>query len=415
LLIEKFYGGKFFMDVTLLNAIEATLPKLRLFIEKQIQITGSPFYNALKTKSVENGGEFYKFPMSDSVNSSVQITSDEIATLAGGGVTPFSGVLDTVGIMGYLRISHKALNKKYDSNLSALKSLLSFQIEILIDTVKFYLERGVNLSSDNVLAEVVSVSGANVTVDNALFLKPNEGVSVYKTGSLVGSSVIKDIDYVNNVITLADVLTLTAGSKITTFAGLNKGMVGLNDIFATTAAKPSIYGIQKSEHKSLQSELLTAAGINPGDQHINDVMLQTVINRVQSTHRSKIDMIQTSDTGLLAYQQYLQEFNRNIQVMDLKGGFKSISFNGIPVVSSPFKAGLEIDFLDTSKFFLLKDGADGFADKNGNANGLLRSENQTAFSTQYIMYRNLGCVNPGGHGRLSGFLGAGEVVDNDAA
>ena len=91
----------------------------------------------------------------------------------------------------------------------------------------------------------------------------------------------------------------------------------------------------------------------------------------------------------------------NVDVMNLEGGFKAISYNGIPVVTDRFAPEGNMYILNTSEFTLHQlcdwrwlEGDDGRV--------LKQVANKPVFTATLVKYADLLCEKPMGQGLITG-------------
>ena len=102
-----------------------------------------------------------------------------------------------------------------------------------------------------------------------------------------------------------------------------------------------------------------------------------------------------------AYQDYLITNRSNIDVMNLQGGYKAISYNGIPVVSDRFAPEGTMYILNTSDFHLHQlcdwrwlEGDDGRVIK--------QVANKPVYTATLVKYADMICDRPIGQAVISG-------------
>ena len=106
-----------------------------------------------------------------------------------------------------------------------------------------------------------------------------------------------------------------------------------------------------------------------------------------------------------AFQQHLATYKRNVDVMDLKGGYKAISYNGIPIVSDRFCPGGTMYLLNTKDFALHQlcdwkwlEGEDGSV--------LKQTAGKPTYTATLVKYADLICSRPCGQAMLTGITEA---------
>ena len=83
---------------------------------------------------------------------------------------------------------------------------------------------------------------------------------------------------------------------------------------------------------------------------ISDIKIQKAIDSAEEKSGGQIDFITCSYGVRRAYQEYLETSKRNISPVELEGGFKTISYSGIPVVADRYCPDGTMYLLDTKVF-----------------------------------------------------------------
>ena len=104
-----------------------------------------------------------------------------------------------------------------------------------------------------------------------------------------------------------------------------------------------------------------------------------------------------------AFQNHLATYKRNVDVMELKGGYKAISYNGIPIVSDRFCPEGTMYLLNSEDFTLHQlcdwawlEGEDGKI--------LKQNANKPTYSATLVKYADLLCNKPCGQAMLTGII-----------
>ncbi|MBQ7642910.1 MAG: phage major capsid protein, partial [Clostridia bacterium] len=102
---------------------------------------------------------------------------------------------------------------------------------------------------------------------------------------------------------------------------------------------------------------------------------------------------------------HLASYKRNIDVLDLKGGYKAISYNGIPIISDRFcPAGTM--YLLNSQDFALHQLCDWKWLEGENGKVLTQVAGKAAYTATLVKYADLVCVRPCGQAMLTGITEA---------
>jgi hypothetical protein len=202
---------------------------------------------------------------------------------------------------------------------------------------------------------------------------------------------IVSVDRAANTVTVLGTVTLTGEGFITVQGSFNRELCGLGAIFGDSE---TLYGLKRSEHKWLKPHKFEA-------EYISDTVIQKAIDAMEEVSGSTADFIVCSAGVKRAYQSYLSSCRTNSNVMDLDGGYKAITYNGIPIVSDRFCPEGTMYVLNTKDFHLHQlcdwrwlEGDDGKVLKQING--------KPVYSATLVKYVDLICDRPIGQAVITG-------------
>ena len=217
----------------------------------------------------------------------------------------------------------------------------------------------------------------------------------------IGAKRIVSIDRPNCKITLSGA-TVTAsqlpeGSYITVQNSFDNEITGLKAIFDPNVTK--LYGLEKSQNSWMQPYVLENAG------EIDEITLQTALDTIEENSGSGVNFIVCSWGVRRALQKLFAKNNRNVDVMELAGGYKAMSYNGIPVVADRFCPKGTMYMLNTDDFTLhqLCDWQ-WLAGEDGKI--LKQVAGKPVYTATLVKYADLICARPNGQGMISGITEA---------
>lgn len=246
-------------------------------------------------------------------------------------------------LFGQIEISDKAIRASQDGR-GAFTDLLNAELEGLLTASKFNLGRMLYGDGSGLLATFSADSSNNVLCDSVRNVIEGLVVDVYKTdGTKKGTARIKYVDRAAKKITLdSSAITLAAGDKMYVQGSKDKEITGIGALFNGT----SIYGVQKSAHPFL----------NPYSKNVNgaidEIAIQEAIDALENEAGSTVDFIACSQEAKYSYIDYMASYKRNIDVMELDGGFKTLAYNGMPFVYDRFVPEGSMYLLNTKAFKL---------------------------------------------------------------
>lgn len=309
-------------------------------------------------------------------------------------------VLTLKNLYGTIEISDKAIRAS-ENNSGAFVNLLEAEMEGLVKASKFNFGRMLFGDGSGVIAKAAAQSGNVITVDGVKNVMEGMVVDVVSASTkavVVHARRIVDVDRAAKKITLGGATLSTvvsSGDYITVQGSYGNELTGLGAIFGDTE---TLYGLKRSSNKWLTPYKATATSLT-------DVVIQKAIDTLDEVAGSTADFIVCSGGVKRAYQDYLITNRSNVDVMNLQGGYKAISYNGIPVVSDRFAPEGTMYILNTADFHLHQlcdwrwlEGDDGRVIK--------QVANKPVYTATLVKYADLICDRPIGQAMISGITEA---------
>jgi hypothetical protein len=94
-----------------------------------------------------------------------------------------------------------------------------------------------------------------------------------------------------------------------------------------------------------------------------------------------------------ALVEHLSSYRRNVDFMEVTGGFKAVSFNGIPVIASPYAEKRSM-YLINSKDFTLHQLCDWKWLENEDGKVLKQVADKPVYKATLVKYAELICSRP---------------------
>lgn len=346
------------------------------------------------------------------VNGGIGAGSETGALPTAGGNNYEKFTLELKNLYGKIDISDKAIRASM-SSAGAFVNLLNAEMEGLIKASSFNMGRMLYGDGKGLLAKIsdnaVSASGVTTfTVDDVSALAEGMIVDILTSAGVVKSGAVK----ITNVNRGSKVITVAVGGftaselKVTTsqttqyyFAvqgSFGKELTGLGAIFDTNLS--TLYGLKRAEN-SWMNPYVKECGSSSTMADITDITMQSVIDYLEENFGSQVDFIVCSSGVKRNYQSYLNTYRSNIDIMDLAGGFKALSYNGIPVVSDRFAPKNTMYMLNTDEFKLHQlcdwkwlEGEDGRVIK--------QNAGTPTYSATLVKYADLICDKPCGQAKI---------------
>lgn len=308
-------------------------------------------------------------------------------------------VLTLKNLYGTIEISDKAIRAS-ENNVGAFVNLLNAEMEGLVKSSSFNFGRMLFGDGNGVLAKVASITSGVITVNSVKNVA--EGMMIdfrNASGAVIAAAGVRritSVDRTNKTISVSGtVLTTTevpANSLVCIQGSYGQEITGLGAIFNTSG---SLYGLSKTDNKWLNPYIKTSVG------SLTEEKIQEAIDYLDETAGSKVNFIVCSYGVKRAFQKLMNTYKKNVDVMELEGGYKTISYNGIPVVADRFCPDGTMYLLNTDDFTLHQlcdwqwlEGEDGKVIK--------QVAGKPVYTATLVKYADLLCDRPCGQGMLSG-------------
>lgn len=303
--------------------------------------------------------------------------------------------LELKNLYGSIEISDKAIRAS-ENNTGAFVNLLNAEMEGLLKASKFNLGRMLYGDGSGKLAQITDTTTDKnvITVDNIKNLIEGMVVDVYKSnGTAVSKSIrILSIDRSAHKISLSGKVTVASGDYITVQNSQGYELTGLGAIFSDA----DLYGIPRTGNQWLKPYMKS----NVGTMDISTI--QSAIDYVDEVAGSAIDMIICSYDVKRMYLENLNSNRTNIDFMNIDGGYKAMSYNGIPLVSDRFVKDGEMYLLNTGDFKLHQLCDWRWLEGDG-GRVIKQKQGSPTYTATLVKYADMICDRPIGQAKLSGF------------
>lgn len=379
-----------------LQTAESALKNVYLgVVANQLNVKANPLLAKIKQSTKDVWGKEVRKLAPFGINGGIGAGSETDALPSSSANSYVQFVADLKNLYGKIELSDKAIRASAN-NIGAFVNLLSDEMEGLVKASSFNLGRMLYGDGSGLLATVKSHASKVITCDKVNNMIEGMLIDVYNTSSTkVNTNPLKIVyvDRVNNTVTYESSETLTINENFTLYVQGSKGyeISGLGKIFSSD---DTIYGVSRTAHPWLK------AYISSSETEISDILIQEAIDFLDMNVDSQINFIACSSQVRRAYQEYLGAYRRNIEVMTLDGGYKTISHNGIPVVADRFVENDTMYLLNTNDFTLHQlcdwkwlEGEDGRI--------LKQNQGYPTYSATLVKYAELICDKPCGQAKIS--------------
>ncbi len=308
-------------------------------------------------------------------------------------------VAELKNLYGQLEISDKAI-RATSNNITSFVNLLNDEMQRLIEAGNFNLGRMIyGMGSGEVFSVteinesekslVVDIPG-NVVEGMPLILRGYDGTFSDDAGVYM----VEYVDKANAKVYLDKAnfssYKIGAGTKAYIPNSKDKEITGIEALFSIN----SYYGLNKTDYKWLNPYKR-----NSGKVYISDTLIQEGIDAVEMTSGSRINYIATDVGTKRVYQEYLSAYRRNVDIAELAGGYKTITYNGIPVVGEKHVKSGVMYLLNTNDFtmYQLCDWK-WLEDESGRI--LRQNPGYATYTATLVKYCELLCERPCGQGKI---------------
>jgi hypothetical protein len=373
-------------------------------IVEQLNYKINPFYANIEANAEEVEGSDIKMAMKYGRSGGVgnRAEDGDLPTPGHRKITQVS--YDTKNVFGRLMITDKMM-KIGKTSKSAFVNVLENALSDTMQDCKDMAGRELFMDGKGILATCTAVGPVNV-----IPLAADPGVQYLAEGMIidicdnvgtvkVAAREITIVDKKTNSITLAGTAVTVLATDVIVISG-NYGIefTGLDAVFKDTGL---LYGKDRATYKFL------IPNITAVDGSMDELQLQTGIDDAETRAGSTIDFIIASYGVARAYQYLMGTLRSNIETMELKGGYKTMTYNGIPFTRDKYCQKGRLYELAKGDWKIQQLGDWSWMDEDGAI--LHRVSGKAAYEATLIKYMDLGNRRPAGQTLLTGITELSEV------
>ncbi len=391
--------------VTLQTAENALKTVYLGVVSDQLNINSNPLLSKIKQSTADVWGKEIRKLAPFGINGGIGAGTEDGNLPKANGNNYVQFVSSLKNLYGTIEISDKAIRAS-ENNAGAFVNLLNAEMEGLIKASNYNLSRMLyGDGSGTITTNFTHTAGSNVisTPDVKKFM---EGMilSIYSTADedyKPGCDYVKvtKVDRLNNKVYFDKSFVTTLDSTEDYFVvqgSYQLEITGLGKIFQQGG---TLYGVNRNDHPWMNAYVKNEVG------EISETKIQTAIDELEEVTGSVIDFITCSSGVKRAYQEHLSTFKRNVDVMELNGGYKAISYGGIPLISDRFIDADTMYLLNTKEFTLHQlcdwqwlEGDDGKI--------IRQNIGKPTYTATLVKYADLICDKPNGQAKLTGIVTA---------
>lgn len=300
-------------------------------LRAQVNDKASPFVAQLERDSEHVEGSKIKMALAYGVSGGIGNRPD-IGPLPTANPRKFKQAeWETKNVFGVFSLSDKSIQASR-SNRGAFAQALTYSMESLEKDLKVNLSRQTMGTSAGAMGTISAVSSDGTThtctISNIKNFFEGQLIDCY-TGDTkdTDTAEITIVDRDNSTITFVSD-TAPEANDVVYIAG-NKGLE-LTGIQEVLTADNSIYGIDRATYKFFNPSVVAV------NNEISEIAIQKGIDDAQDDAGNVIDFLLADKGVVRGYMNLLSAMKTIVNTIELKGGFKAPSFNGLPMVGDKF-------------------------------------------------------------------------------
>ena len=361
-------------------------------VSDQLNLSANPLLAKIGRTTADVWGKDVRKLVRYGVNGGIGAGTEEGALPSAGGNRYAQFTASLKNLYGTVEISDKAIRASAN-NEGAFVNLLNDEMEGLVKSSSFNFGRMLFGDGSGKLATVTLVSGTEYTVDSVIALAEGMIVDLYASGSAIATGrTVVAVDRSAKKITLSGASVTGAKDAVVVLQnsyGLE--LTGLGAIFSDSA---TLYGVTRAGNPWMNPYTETAVGA------ITENKIQKAMDKVEENAGSAVNFIVCSWGVRRALINELSK-SRHTETLELEGGFRALSFNGIPVVADRFCPEGTMYLLNTEDFRLHQ--LCDWQWPEGEEGKILRQKaSKPVYTATLVKYAELICSRPCGQAKLSG-------------
>lgn len=164
----------------------------------------------------------------------------------------------------------------------------------------------------------------------------------------------------------------------------NMGLSGI--VAATDPAGGALQGLAVATYPWWKANALSNSGTN---RAISEILIQTAIDTTEQMSSGNVTAIYTTYGARRAYQALLSANKSYVNPMELKGGYKALDYNGLPMIADKDCPANKLFLTDENKLKIYRLSDTEWMDDDGAI--LSRVSGEDAYEAVLYLYQELGC------------------------
>lgn len=369
-------------------------------VSEALNLNVNPLLAQIKQSVADVWGKDVRKLVRYGINGGIGAGTETGALPAAGGNNYVQFVSSLKNLYGTIEISDKAIRASAN-NEGAFVNLLNDEMQSLVRSSAFNFGRMLYGDGSGKLCAVSAVaSGNKITVDSVTGLAEGMIVDFYTASGAVISGAtgrtVLSVDRAEKIVVVdGSALSTTivpVGSAVVLQHSHDCELTGLGAIFSDSE---TLYGVNRATHPWMKPYIKTETGM------LDENSLQTAIDSIEENSGSNINFIVCSRGVKRALAAYYNQYKTYAPTMEIKGGYKALSFNGIPVVADRFCPAGTLYMLNTDDF-CLHQLCDWQWLENEDGKILKQIAGKPVYTATLVKYAELVCSRPFGQGMLTG-------------
>ena len=363
-------------------------------VSDQLNKGVNPFLAMIKNTTSDVWGRDVRKAVRFGVNGGIGAGTEDGKLPTAGGNRYAQFVSTLKNLYGTIEISDKAIRASANSE-GAFVNLLNDEMEELVRSSSFNFGRMLFGDGTGKLATITGGASENsLKVDDTIYLQEGMIVDIYNSGNVLaaGGRTILNIDRSTKSVTLSGEDTAVTDGYIVLQGSKDLEITGLGAVFGNQ----DIYGVSRADNAWMKPHIATVAKISEMD-------ILNAIDTIEQNSGGKVNVILCS-LDVRRHIYALLSAKSCITSVELEGGYKTISINGIPVIADRFCPSGCLYLLNTEDFALHQlcdwqwlEGEDGKV--------LKQVAGKPVYTATLVKYAELMCYRPCGQGLLKGITG----------
>lgn len=380
-----------------LNSADSALKSFYLdAVAESLNMKTNPFLASIEHTSANVVGKDVKMAVRKSYSAGIG-AGTETGDLPKASASQYlQFTLPLKNLYGTIEISDKALRASANDE-GAFVNLLNDEMNTLVKSATFNFGRMLFGDGSGVVAKTIRVQNYWIFLDNVSGIVEGMRVRV-SSKSEYDNLVVEKVDRKEKKIYISGAYPLNTdvpeGTLIYIYGSDNNELTGLGAIFSENR----LYGVDR-DVTVMQPYVLKEAG------EIDEMTIQTALDEIEEVSGGKVNFIVCSWGVRRALISHFKANHVSLPTMELEGGFKAISYNGIPIVVDRFCPAGTMYLLNTDDFKLCQlcdwqwlEAEDGKI--------LKQVAGKPVYTATLVKYAELVCQRPCGQGMITGITEA---------